>query len=202
MMLFVTLALVSSSWNYSRRTKASAIRSAASPTDDEEPLAVYIASVRKPMGIILEENGDGNGARVARIDPRGNVARERADVLINDKILMVDGVQCNELPFDDVMNAIAESRGEVVELTLGRGLSRVRLEWPNGVRTGALAGDSLKQLAAEALVRVKYSCDNGSCGVCEHKILDESLQERYTRVCIARVPKTSSTCKIVPSDRY
>lgn len=150
---------------------------------------VAVASVPKPLGLILEER-DGGGARVARIDPRGNVVKLRADVLINDVVLMVGDERCDD--FDDVMELIADAQG-VVELTLARGLDRVRVEWPNGVGVAAEAGERLKPLATAAMVPVTYSCDNGSCGTCEHKIRDvETGVERYARVCVARVPKASS----------
>lgn len=152
---------------------------------------VAIARVPKPLGLILEER-DGGGARVARIDPRGNVIALRADVLINDVVLMVGDERCDDRLFDDVMALIADAQG-VVELTLARGPARVRVEWPNGVGVAAEAGERLKPLATAALVPVTYSCDNGSCGTCEHKIRDvETGKERYARVCVARVPKASS----------
>ncbi|KAJ8602453.1 hypothetical protein CTAYLR_001283 [Chrysophaeum taylorii] len=100
------------------------------------------------------------------------------------------------------MDLIANARGESVELTLGRGVSRVRIEWPNGVGTGAESGASLRTLAAAAMVPVKYSCDSGSCGTCEHKISDDAGEERYARLCVARVPRRlGETISILPTDR-
>lgn len=99
------------------------------------------------------------------------------------------------------MDAIVQSGRDHVELTLGRAISGIRIEWPNGVCTGAKSGDALKELAAEALVPVRYSCDNGGCGICEHRLVDGINKARYTRICVARVPKTSPTIAIVPSDR-
>mmetsp|Transcript_19701 Transcript_19701/g.62016 ORF Transcript_19701/g.62016 Transcript_19701/m.62016 type:complete len:101 (+) Transcript_19701:342-644(+) len=99
------------------------------------------------------------------------------------------------------MDLIRTSPGESVDLTLGRGVSRVCIQWPNRVRTAAKPGDSMRVLAAEALVPVKYSCDSGGCGTCEHKIVDGDGEGRYTRICVARVPKAPPQITIVPSDR-
>lgn len=69
---------------------------------------VAIACVSKPLGIILEERCTGKGARVARIDPLGNVVRQRADVLINDVVIMVDERRLDEAPFDDVNSSVSD----------------------------------------------------------------------------------------------
>ena len=74
------------------RGRPASAASASAPSDDEEGLMVTIAKVRRPLGVILEEREGGRGVEVLDIDPRGNAAGE--DVLVGDRVLMVDAAQC------------------------------------------------------------------------------------------------------------
>ena len=119
--------------------------SASAPSEDEEGLMVTIAKVRRPLGLILEEREGGRGVEVLDIDPRGNAAGE--DVLVGDRVLMVDAEQCGDEGFDAVAGRIGSSAGDRVELTLGRRIGTVRIIWPNGVQSGALPGEPLQELS-------------------------------------------------------
>ena len=82
---------------------------------------VAVAEIPRPLGLILEEREDGRGVEIIRVDPRGNAALSRADVLVGDRVLMVGDAACGESGFDDVAGLIGRSP-DVVELTLGRAL--------------------------------------------------------------------------------
>jgi len=158
--------------------------------------------VRKPMGLILEE-GDG-GVCIARVDPSGNAAGK--DLLINDVILSVEDERT--ATFEAVMDAIKRRDGEV-RLTLGRRRDCVEVRWPHGVGVAATPGEDLRPLAELCGWPVQYSCSSGSCAVCEHRRRDHTGSERYTRVCVGRVPtfhKDSAdvypkTVDFLPTDR-
>ena len=126
---------------------------------------VAVAEIPRPLGLILEEREDGRGVEIIRVDPRGNAALSRADVLVGDRVLMVGDAACGEGGFDEVAGLIGSSP-DVVELTLGRALDVVRVEWPNGCVVGARPGDRMVDLAAKAGWGVRYSCTGGSCGTC------------------------------------
>ena len=89
-----------------------------------------------------------------------------------------------------------------VELTLGRRVGTVRIIWPNGVQSGALPGEPLQELALKARYPVKYACTSGSCGTCEHRLRTPGDEVRYTRICVARVPKGKEVAQILPGDRF
>ena len=93
----------------------SLIRTASTPTGDDEGLMVTIAKVRRPLGLILEEREGGRGVEVLDIDPRGNAAGE--DVLVGDRVLMVDAQQCGDEGFDAVADRIGASAGDRVEFS-------------------------------------------------------------------------------------
>ena len=76
---------------------------------------VTIAKVRRPLGLILEEREGGRGVEVLDIDPRGNAAGE--DVLVGDRVLMVDAEQCGDEGFDAVAGRIGSSAGDRVEFS-------------------------------------------------------------------------------------
>ena len=180
-----------------RAAQRGALRAAQ---DDEDGLMVTIAKVRRPLGVILEEREDGRGVEVLDIDPSGNAAGE--DVLVGDRVLMVDAAQCADEGFDAVAGRIGSSAGDRVELTLGRRVGTVRIIWPNGVQSGALPGEPLQELALKARYPVKYACTSGSCGTCEHRLRTPGDDIRYTRLCVARVPKGKEVAQILPGDRF
>ena len=161
---------------------------------------VTIARVRRPLGVILEEREDGRGVEVLDFDPSGNAAGE--DVLVGDRVLMVGSENCAEDDFDTVAGRIGSSAGDRVELTLGRRVGTVRIIWPNGAQSGALPGEPLQELALKARYPVKYACTSGSCGTCEHRLRTPGDEIRYTRLCVARVPKGKEVAQILPGDRF
>ena len=185
-----------------QRPRARRRAAAGAAEEDEEGagLMVTIAEVPRPLGLILEEQ-DGGGVAVIDIDPRGNAAR--SDILVGDRLLMVDDEACGEADFDAVAGLIASSARERVELTLGRRIDTVRVAWPNGRQTGALPGEALRDVAARANYPVRYSCAGGSCGVCEHRLRTPGdTRTRYTRICRARVPAGADSAEVLPGDRF
>ena len=170
-------------------------------TTKDDYATVVERSVRKPMGLLLEEVDGGLGAQVVQIDPEGN---GRAEVLINDVILAVNAEIVSDYEFDDVMETIKRQPGDVVRLTLGRGDETwVEVRWPNGVGIAAAPGDSMAELADLCDNPVAYLCKDGACGTCEHKIRDPNGQERYTRICVAKVPSSAEreVIQVLPTDR-
>ena len=57
---------------------------------------VAVAEIPRPLGLILEEREDGRGVEIIRVDPRGNAALSRADVLVGDRVLMVGDAACGQ----------------------------------------------------------------------------------------------------------
>lgn len=204
--LAVLLASVSRSGNafvtLGRASGHRLLMSSGGKADEEVGLMVCVASIEKPLGLILEEREGRVGCEVIGIDPNGNAMASRADVLIGDRILMIDDAACGESDFDSVCSLIGSSPGASVELTLGRRLDVVRVTFPNGAAVGAAPGDRLQAVAQRANWGVKYSCTGGSCGTCEHKLRTGDGEDRYTRLCVARVPKSSPEIAIRKGDRF
>ena len=77
----------------------------------------------------------------------------------------------------------------------GRFLTRARMAdveitFPNGKKTKAAAGSSLKEAAKKAGFAPNYGCEEGKCGSCELKVNGKTK----IRPCIGKVP--SSNCKL------
>jgi len=162
------------------------------------------------MGLVLEEIIAGDitgGVRVAYIDPSGNAGSASIGddpsecLLVHDRVLAVDGKQCMDASFEEVMGCIVAANGPRVQLTVGRGEGVKIVAWPNGIGVGARSGDSMQQCAKLAAHKVKYSCEGGGCGTCEHMIVLDDGSERYIRPCVARVPKDQESVLVQPSDR-
>ena len=179
-----------------RAAQRGALRAAQ---DDEDGLMVTIAKARRPLGVILEEREDGRGVEVLDIDPSGNAAGE--DVLVGDRVLMVDAAQCADEGFDAVAGRIGSSAGDRVELTLGRRVGTVRIIWPNGVQSGALPGEPLQELATKARYPVKYACTSGSCGTCEHRLRTPATIFA-TRAYASRGCRRARRSRDVAGDRF
>lgn len=208
MRLLLRIAILASAHALLLRPSASgrgcAPRRAVPPAEEDDDGALMVAavaSIARPLGLILEERGGGGGVEVVEIDPRGNA---RGAVCVGDVILMVDAEPCGGGTFDDVAGLIGGGTGDACELTLGRRVGAVRVSWPNGVGVAALPGEPLAALAARASYPVKYSCAGGSCGTCEHRLAAAPGEPpRYTRVCVARVPKAAAgDVTVLPGDRF
>ena len=82
-----------------------------------------------------------------------------------------------------------------VATSSGRFLTRARMAdveitFPNGKKTKAAAGSSLKDAAKKAGFSPNYGCEEGKCGSCELKVNGKTK----IRPCIGKVP--SSNCKL------
>uniref|UniRef100_A0A7R9VUE9 PDZ domain-containing protein n=1 Tax=Pseudictyota dubia TaxID=2749911 RepID=A0A7R9VUE9_9STRA len=160
----------------------------------------------KPLGIVLEESDeDEKGVIIAKIDPNGKAATtcklERIDICKGDKILAVNGEDCTDFEFEDVMDRIVESPNEVT-LSLGRPIGNVAVCWQNGVCVSCKPGEYYGNVAAEAMFQIEYSCRSGSCGTCEQAVSVDGGGVRYVRPCSTKVPKGPSLIVVLPTDRY
>mmetsp|Transcript_5608 Transcript_5608/g.8345 ORF Transcript_5608/g.8345 Transcript_5608/m.8345 type:complete len:226 (+) Transcript_5608:53-730(+) len=176
----------------------------------EEILSEHKVTLRKPMGLILEESdeyGASCGVMIKQIDPAGETGvacrSKNADICVRDKILSVNGKECADDSFDNVMDLLIDGPDEI-DLILGRPENAVIVKWSNGIAVAAKPGDYFGQIAQdEAFVKIPYSCSNGGCGTCEQQILfTKDGSQRYIRPCVSRVPKTSSMIIVNGSDRY
>uniref|UniRef100_A0A7S3K3V4 PDZ domain-containing protein n=1 Tax=Aureoumbra lagunensis TaxID=44058 RepID=A0A7S3K3V4_9STRA len=151
-------------------------------------------SLKRPMGLILEER-DELGVKVVAIDPEGNSSGQ--DIFINDVLLAVNKNRCDKLPFEQVMDMISNQCTKNIELILER--SGFEIRFPNGVGITAQSGDGFSELATKCRWPVQYSCDSGYCGTCEHPLRSaHNGDERYARLCIARVPRTAARLEVLP----
>ncbi len=172
-------------------------------------LEEHKVQLEKPMGIILEEANEDTltgGVIIKSINPNGATAaacrNNNADICVRDKILEINGVECANAKFEDVMEIISDAREEIT-FVIGRPSNATVVKWSNGISVAAMPGDYFGQIAQdEAFVKIPYSCSNGGCGTCEQSIFSDELGQRYIRPCVSRVPKGSRTIIVNPSDRY
>ena len=143
-------------------------------------------SLRKPMGVILEEDEfDPNaGVIIKRIDPTGQTAAacrsdpSDLDICIRDRIIQVNGIDVANGSLEEIMKTILDGP-EITKMVLSRPDDAVVIRWPNGISVAADPGDSFGLIAQnEALVRIPYSCSSGGCGSCEQSILSEDGKVR------------------------
>eukprot|EP00814_Leptocylindrus_danicus_P017597 CAMPEP_0116031862 /NCGR_PEP_ID=MMETSP0321-20121206/17810_1 /TAXON_ID=163516 /ORGANISM="Leptocylindrus danicus var. danicus, Strain B650" /LENGTH=168 /DNA_ID=CAMNT_0003507155 /DNA_START=419 /DNA_END=925 /DNA_ORIENTATION=+ len=167
------------------------------------------------MGIVLSEVSEVDpfaGICISSIDQHGAAAGSNSKklaiqdnggiVCINDIIVSVDGHNCQNETFEEVMGRIIQADGENVALTLGREEDNVIVSWLNGICVSCRPGDSFGAVAYAAQADIQYSCSSGSCGTCEQQILSEDGSSRFIRPCVARVPKVTKPIFVFPSDRF
>lgn len=172
----------------------------------DEKFIEHIVTLSKPMGLVIEEFDQNNvrsGVQISSINPDG--AATWKNVCIGDKILDIDGNNCSEKTFDEVMEIITSSPSNFIRLTLGRPSKAVSVRWPNGVGVASLPGSIFGNVAVDAsYYEIEYSCQSGSCGTCEQRMIRDGSEDgaRYVRPCVARVPSGVSSVVIEPTDRY
>jgi len=66
-------------------------------------------------------------------------------------------------------------------------MTTVRIQWPHGAKTEAIAGTAWLDAAREAGFSIPTGCLGGSCGACEIDVNGISV-----RACIATVPASSN----------
>lgn len=149
--------------------------------------------IAKPLGIVVDEvdpTDPNKGTCIGQISAGSNTAVScGTDVCIHDRIVAVNGISCSNESFEVVMDMIASSPGDDIELTIRRSQGTVAVQWPNGICVAAPVGEYLGNVANEARYSVPYSCRSGSCGSCEHIARVDDGKERRYRPCSARVPK-------------
>lgn len=150
----------------------------------------YTITLRKPMGLQLEEQEPGlSGLSVSAVLPQGSAhASDRVwpgDVLV--------GINGRDLPdessFEYAMMQL-QTAGLTAELTFCRDLSRVvAVRFPIGTVAFGTPGDSLGELAlAAGYEDIRYDCRTGTCGTCE-VVLRTGDKARTVRACSGRVPR-------------
>jgi len=149
-------------------------------------MAITIAFVARPLGLVLTERG-GGGVAVTAMDAKGNAVSE--DVAVNDVLIMIGRTRCDASTFDQVAELIGALPDGPVELTLGRPLESVLVEFPSGVKVAAPRGAPLRAVAQQAKHAVPYSCETGICSTCTQLLVfDGDGEKRSSRFCVARVP--------------
>lgn len=149
--------------------------------------------LRKPLGIAFEEDVPGlpGPLRVGELVDGGSAAA-CGFVWPGDALLAIDDAPCDDLLFDDTMDALVAAPDEVT-LTLRRdGLSGCAI-FPDGSRAFGTPGTDLAELAQNAGFRVPYDCGSGHCGVCEMFSRDEGGDRvKPVRMCRSRLPKSAA----------
>ncbi|CAM9325609.1 unnamed protein product [Ascophyllum nodosum] len=79
-------------------------------------------TIKKPMGIVLEENGSGfGGLRVKEVNPGGS-AEASGNVRVGDQIINIQGENVKGIDFDEGMRKLVAAPEDGVALELFRGL--------------------------------------------------------------------------------
>lgn len=164
----------------------------------------HIATLTKPMGLVIEEVSVNSGVQISSINPDGSSTWK--NLCVGDKILEINGIDCAENSFDEVMELITSSPSEeYIQLTLGRPSKAVCVRFPNGIGVASLPGRILGNVAVDASYDgIEYSCQSGACATCEQRMIPDGSEDaaRYVRPCVGRVPSGVSSIVIEPSDRY
>ncbi len=63
-------------------------------------------------------------------------------------------------------------------------MKKVKIIWPNKVKSSCLAGEDWLKAAYNANIEIPTGCLGGSCGACEIEVNGEVV-----RACISKVPE-------------
>lgn len=92
----------------------------------------YVAvELKKPMGIIFEENDSEYGGIFVQSLKEGGVAAENGVLQEGDQLVAVNTNKVSGKAFDDALGAIVDSEGETTKLVLFRGSAK-QLYGPTG----------------------------------------------------------------------
>lgn len=152
--------------------------------------AIFDVTVKKPLGIKLEpipkRKGDTyyRGVGVSEVVPGGNtdvlnekVCTTEEDpgmwILEGDRVIAIDGQECVEASFDEIVKLIQANQDDEITMTLVRntrsGPIRVVL-LPGGETVTVRRNAKLAQAAEVAFGKeLKYGCVDGWCGTCWHR---------------------------------
>ncbi len=75
-------------------------------------------------------------------------------------------------------------------------VSKVEIEWPNGLSSFAKTGSDWLKVAKEAGIQIPTGCLGGSCGACEIEVNGQVI-----RACINCIPE-SKTGKLTVDFNY
>lgn len=149
----------------------------------------YTITLRKPMGLQLEEQEPGlSGLSVRAVLPEGS-AHASDRVWPGDILVGINGRDLyDETSFTYAMMQL-QTAGPTAELTFCRDLSRVvAVRFPIGTVAFGTPGDSLGELALTAGYEgIRYNCRTGTCGTCE-VVLRTGDKVRTVRACSGRIP--------------
>ena len=125
--------------------------------NSNDDIIPYTITLKKPMGLILSEVSEsdpyagicissmmisGNSVRF-NLEQKETIVGETKDMIcLYDVILAVNGNECRHEAFEQIMDRIASSDGDVCTLTLGKKKGSVAVQWPNGVCLRCMPGDS------------------------------------------------------------
>jgi len=149
--------------------------------------AVFDVTIPKPLGLKIEnftQKGKEGAAGISLIQPNGNADKVNRKVCVDDvpgsgmwvlegdKIVAVNGVDCEDGNIDKIVELIVGSEDEV-SLTLSRNtrLGPIKVVMlPEGFMTTVRRGARLSSAAEAAAGReLKYGCIDGWCVTCWHR---------------------------------
>ena len=162
-------------------------------------LPTFSVSLEKPLGIMLEERGDGGGGAVVVDLATGGNAEASGAVLEGDVLVRVGDREVADASFDDIMGAFEAADG-AVDLQFARPAGTVVVRFPTGRAVAARSGDRLRAVAEEARHAATYNCGDGGCGSCEHAYRGGDGAPRFVRLCVARVPKGFPELRLLDAD--
>ena len=163
--------------------------------DDEMPS--FEITLRKPLGLALEERDDAVAGLVVTECVAGGSAASDGTIWPGDLLLEVCGRDVSGMDFDNTMTLLIDAP-ERCDLTFGRvrGKTAALRFGPDQPLVFTQPGEPIMPLAERAGFKVEYNCMQGSCGSCQAYLVDGENEDevagtRPTRLCTAKVPKGS-----------
>ena len=85
----------------------------------------YVTVVlKKPMGIVFEENDSDYGGIFVQSLKDGSVAATDGTLQVGDQLVAVNTEKVSGMPFDDALGTIVDSEGDATKLVLFRGSAK------------------------------------------------------------------------------
>jgi len=149
-------------------------------------LAVFDVTIPKPLGIKIDYYPavtKKKGVGIAGIQEGGNTDKLNVAVCIQDgpgmwvlegdRIMAIDGEDCEDEPIGDITQRVVQSEGDSITLTLMRNTRKgpIRVVMlPEGKMSTVKRGSRLSVAAEYSLGReLKFGCVDGWCGTCWHR---------------------------------
>jgi len=149
--------------------------------------AIFDVTIPKPLGLKIETfpQAKKTGAGISMVQPNGNADKLNRKVIVDDepgsgmwvlegdRVMAVNGVDCEDGNIDRIVGTIVGSEEDSVTLTLSRNtrLGPIKVVMmPEGYMCTVRRGARLSCAAEAAAGReLKYGCIDGWCGTCWHR---------------------------------